>query len=70
VLGSALLPGTEPAELAARLERPAQAAEILAALAAGGIDVEQFAVGNPSLDEVFLALTGHPAEETAAEQAA
>jgi hypothetical protein len=26
------------------------------------VDVAQFAVGNPSLDEVFLALTGKPAE--------
>jgi ABC-2 type transport system ATP-binding protein len=31
------------------------------------IEVEQFAVGNPSLDEVFLALTGRPAEDSAAE---
>jgi ABC-2 type transport system ATP-binding protein len=70
VLGGALLPTTEPAELAARLDKPAQAAEILAALSASGIEVEQFAVGNPSLDEVFLALTGHPAEETKPEEAA
>jgi len=70
VLGGALLPTTEPAELAARLDKPAQAAEILTALSANGIEVEQFAVGNPSLDEVFLALTGHPAEETKPDEAA
>ena len=71
VLGDGLLPTSEPAELAARLEKPAQAAELLAALAAHHIEVEQFAVGNPSLDEVFLALTGHPAEDaTAGKEAA
>ena len=71
VLGDGLLPTTEPAELAARLSKPTQAAELLAALAAHHIDVEQFAVGNPSLDEVFLALTGHPAEDaTAGKEAA
>ena len=71
VLGDGLLPTSEPAELAARLEKPAQATELLAALAAHHIEVEQFAVGNPSLDEVFLALTGHPAEDaTAGKEAA
>ena len=28
-----------------------------------GIEVGEFAYGQPSLDEVFLALTGHPAED-------
>ena len=30
-------------------------------LARGGIKVTTFALGQPSLDEVFLALTGHAA---------
>jgi ABC-2 type transport system ATP-binding protein len=67
VLGDGLLPGTEPGEVAARLENPARAADVLAALTAGGIDVAGFSVGNPSLDEVFLALTGRPAEVVAPE---
>ena len=70
VPGAAVLPSAEPGELSASLDKPAQAAEILSALSASGIEVEQFAVGNPSLDEVFLALTGHPAAETAPEAAA
>jgi ABC-2 type transport system ATP-binding protein len=66
LLGGGILPATaEPAELSARLDNPAKAAEILAALTASQIQVEQFAVGNPSLDEVFLALTGRPAAESA-----
>jgi len=66
VLGDGLLPATEPTELAARLASPAQAAAVLAALADGDIEVAQFSVGSPSLDEVFLALTGRPAEESGA----
>jgi ABC-2 type transport system ATP-binding protein len=56
------LPATDPIVVAARLENPAQAAEVLAALTAGRVDVAEFSVGTPSLDEVFLALTGRPAE--------
>jgi ABC-2 type transport system ATP-binding protein len=67
VLGDGLLPGTEPMELAARLDNPAQAAEVLAALIRGNIEVAEFSVGNPSLDEVFLALTGRTSEHPAVE---
>jgi ABC-2 type transport system ATP-binding protein len=62
VLGDGLMPVTEPMELAARLDNPAQAAEVLAALSRGNVEVAEFSVGNPSLDEVFLALTGRTAE--------
>ena len=65
VLGDGVLPSTEPAEVAARLTSPGQAAAVLSALTEKNIDVEQFTVGNPSLDEVFLALTGKPAEDAA-----
>src|SRR5688572_13306368 len=68
VLGDGLLPVTDPAELAARLENPAQAAEVLAALAQGSVEVAEFSVGNPSLDEVFLALTGRTSEHPVAEE--
>jgi ABC-2 type transport system ATP-binding protein len=63
VLGDGVLPTMEPLDVTARLENTAQAAEVLAALTAGKIDVAGFSVGNPSLDEVFLALTGRPADE-------
>jgi ABC-2 type transport system ATP-binding protein len=39
-----------------------QAARALAQLAHAGIVVDDFSLGQPSLDEVFLALTDHPAE--------
>ena len=62
VLGDGILPVSEPAEVAARLEKAAQAAAVLAALSEGGIEVSQVSVGNPSLDEVFFALTQRAAE--------
>jgi ABC-2 type transport system ATP-binding protein len=40
-----------------------QASEALAALVGSGVAVADFSLGQPSLDEVFLALTGHAAEE-------
>lgn len=67
VLGDRILPATDATVVAARLEHTAQAADVLSALTAGAVDVAEFSVGTPSLDEVFLALTGHPAEEKAEE---
>jgi ABC-2 type transport system ATP-binding protein len=67
VLGNGVLPAADSMEVAARLENPAQAATILAALTEGGVEVAGFSVGNPSLDEVFLALTGRPADGEAPE---
>jgi ABC-2 type transport system ATP-binding protein len=67
VLGDGMLPATDPLEVVARVETSAQAAAVLQALATAGIDVASFSVSHPSLDEVFLALTGHPAEAAAEE---
>ena len=64
LLGDGILPSTEPLEVTARLKSAAQAADVLRALTDRGVEIAQFSVGNPSLDEVFLALTGRPAEET------
>jgi len=67
-LGTDVIPETDPMVISARLTGPAQAAGVLTALAGAGIEVEEFSVGTPSLDEVFLALTGH--RTTAAEEVA
>jgi ABC-2 type transport system ATP-binding protein len=45
---------------------PERAAEAIAELSRSGIAIADFSLGQPSLDEVFLALTGHPAEEDGA----
>ena len=69
ILGDGLLPVTDPTELTARLTSPEQAGEVLAALGRESVDVAEFSVGNPSLDEVFLALTGHTSEHPVPEEA-
>jgi len=62
VLGDGLLPVSDPAAVTVRLSNPAQASAVLTALAEASVDLPEFSVGNPSLDEVFFALTGRPAE--------
>jgi ABC-2 type transport system ATP-binding protein len=69
VLGDGVLAGSDPAAVAARLESPAQAADVLAALARDSVEVAEFSVGNPSLDEVFFALTGRTSEHEVPEEA-
>ena len=65
--------GADPAELTARVPaaepgRPAsgEAAAAVAELAWAGITIGEFALGQPSLEEVFLALTARPATGTQA----
>ena len=53
----------DPAALTAPCADADRAAQVLADLARSGIKIANFSLGQPSLDEVFLALTGHPAEE-------
>ena len=53
----------DPAGLSAPCADADRAAAAVAELARAGIRVANFSLGQPSLDEVFLALTGHPAEE-------
>ena len=62
VLGDGILPGSDAMSVTARLANPAQAAAVLAALAQDSVELAEFSVGSPSLDEVFFALTGHAAE--------
>ena len=60
VLGAPVL--AEGAALAVRAGDPGRVAAALARLAGAGIEVSDFSYGRPSLDEVFLTLTGRPAE--------
>jgi ABC-2 type transport system ATP-binding protein len=60
----------DPAALSAPCADADRAAEAVGALARAGIAVANFSLGQPTLDEVFLALTGHPAEEEAFDEAA
>ncbi len=53
----------DPAALSAPCGDADRAAEAVAELARSGVRIGGFSLGQPSLDEVFLALTGHPAED-------
>ena len=59
-----LEPGT--AALSAPSAEADKAAEAVGELSRSGIGVATFSLGQPTLDEVFLALTGHPVEHDAA----
>jgi len=59
----------DPAALSASCSDADRAAEAVAALSRSGVRIAGFSLGQPSLDEVFLALTGHPAEEQGPEDA-
>ncbi|MBN4927252.1 ATP-binding cassette domain-containing protein [Hoyosella rhizosphaerae] len=63
VLGVDIISESDPAALTARISDPRTVALALPALDDADIAVTTFALGQPSLDEVFLALTGKPAEE-------
>jgi ABC-2 type transport system ATP-binding protein len=53
----------DPAGLSVSCADPALAAEGVSAVSRAGIGIAEFTLGQPSLDEVFLALTGHLADE-------
>ena len=53
------MPSPEARRLTVPLSRSDQAVDVLLALREAGIGIESVAVAKPSLDEVFLALTGH-----------
>jgi len=65
LLGNGVLPPTDPSAFSIKVADAKAAAECLAALTDAGIQVTEFALGTPSLDDVFFALTGRPAEAKA-----
>ena len=56
-------PEADPASLSAPCADAERAADVLGELSRSGIGIADFSLGQPSLDEVFLALTGHTAED-------
>jgi len=65
VLGAEVVLAPDPYAFSARVPDDGAdlAAQVLPALADAGIAVPEFTLGQPSLDEVFLALTGQPVDE-------
>jgi ABC-2 type transport system ATP-binding protein len=64
VLGVTVQAGAEPAVLSALVDVPGDAVLVLAELDRAGIDTVAFALAQPSLDDVFLALTAFDRETT------
>jgi ABC-2 type transport system ATP-binding protein len=61
---------TDPTALSATVSDSDRVAPALAELTRSGVAVAEFALGQPSLDEVFLALTGRPGTDHAIEEEA
>jgi ABC-2 type transport system ATP-binding protein len=63
-LGTPFQLESDPAAISAQVSDPELVATALAELARCCVPLAEFSLGQPSLDQVFLALTGHPAEDT------
>jgi ABC-2 type transport system ATP-binding protein len=63
VLGAECHLESDPTSVSTSCADPDRAAEAVGELTRAGIGVANFSLGQPSLDEVFLALTGRPAED-------
>ena len=62
VLGAGVHNGSDAHTLTARIDGNGRIPEAIAALASAGVGVAELTVGQPSLDDVFFALTGKPSE--------
>jgi ABC-2 type transport system ATP-binding protein len=60
----------DPAALSARISDSEQGMHALGELFRSGVAISQYSFGQPSLDEVFLALTGHATDHTPTEEVA
>jgi ABC-2 type transport system ATP-binding protein len=69
VLGTPVQRASDTTALTALTAEPDLVARALIELSAAGIAVAELSLGQPSLDEVFLALTGRPAEDQTADEA-
>jgi ABC-2 type transport system ATP-binding protein len=63
LLGDGVLPPTDPAAFSIKVSGASAAADLLGALGRANIQITEFSLGAPSLDDVFFALTGHAAEK-------
>ncbi|MBT0773117.1 ATP-binding cassette domain-containing protein [Kineosporia sp. J2-2] len=67
-LGTEPVLESDPASVSLRVSDPTAVAGALHRVGERGLVISEFALGQPSLDEVFLALTGRPADEAERKQ--
>jgi ABC-2 type transport system ATP-binding protein len=70
LLGADVRADPDPTTISARVSDPDAVAGALAELSRAGVSVTEFELGQPSLDEAFLALTGQAADDHAIEEVA
>jgi len=58
LVGDAVLPNTDPTAISVKVFDASAAADVLSALSRAKIQLTDFSLGAPSLDDVFFALTG------------
>ena len=68
VLGDSVLPNTDPTAISVKVSGAPAAAEVLSALSNAHIQLTDFSLGAPSLDDVFFTLTGRAPEPAATEK--
>jgi ABC-2 type transport system ATP-binding protein len=66
--GDGVLANADPTAISVKVADAAAAADLLSALSRASIQLSDFSLGTPSLDDVFFTLTGRPpADEASAE---
>jgi ABC-2 type transport system ATP-binding protein len=65
-LGDGVLPNTDPTSVSVKVKDASVAADLLGALTRANIQLADFTLGAPSLDDVFFTLTGKPPAKAAA----
>lgn len=68
VLHTSVQPVADPTRLSIQLDDHARVADVLVGLNQEQIALSDFSLGQPSLDEVFLTLTGEPLDEAPTEE--
>jgi ABC-2 type transport system ATP-binding protein len=62
-----VISNTDPTAITVKVSGAAAAAEVLSALSRQSIQLSDFSLGTPSLDDVFFTLTGRPSSNEPAD---